>query len=121
MLAKVGGKLLDIAEASQVPMEHGCRMGMCGSDPVRILEGEENLSEMRSAERRTLKHLGLGAGCRMACVARVQGPVVVDPRPAPEEPFGLEDDALSDRRSWSTTLSSRRFAGSSSSARGSRG
>jgi ferredoxin len=82
VLAKVGAKLLDIAEASQVPMESGCRMGMCGSDPVRILEGEENLSAMRSAERRTLERLSLGAGCRMACVSRVQGPVVVDPKPA---------------------------------------
>ena len=84
--AKVGQKLLDIAEASQVPIESGCRMGMCGSDPVRVLEGEENLSPMRSAERRTLERLGLGAGCRMACVSRVQGPVVVDPRPSLEEP-----------------------------------
>jgi NAD(P)H-nitrite reductase large subunit/ferredoxin len=82
--AKVGDKLLDIAEASQVPMESGCRMGMCGSDPVRIIEGEENLSPMRSAERRTLERLGLGAGCRMACVARIQGAVVVDPYPVVE-------------------------------------
>ncbi|HKH31855.1 MAG TPA: 2Fe-2S iron-sulfur cluster-binding protein, partial [Gaiellaceae bacterium] len=81
VMAKVGAKLLDVAEASQVPMESGCRMGMCGSDPVRILEGEENLSAMRSAERRTLDRLGLGTGCRMACVTRVQGPVVVDPHP----------------------------------------
>jgi NAD(P)H-nitrite reductase large subunit len=49
---------------------------------VRILEGEENLSAMRSAERRTLERLGLGPGCRMACVSRVQGPLVVDPSPA---------------------------------------
>jgi ferredoxin len=84
VMAKVGDKLLDIAEASQVVMESGCRMGMCGSDPVRIVEGEENLSAMRSAERRTLERLGLGPGCRMACVARVQGAVVVDPHPVVE-------------------------------------
>src|SRR5215211_5447707 len=84
--AKIGDKLLDVAEASQVPIESGCRMGMCGSDPVRVLEGEENLSQMRSAERRTLERLGLGAGCRMACVSRVQGPVVVDPQPGLEGP-----------------------------------
>jgi nitrite reductase (NADH) large subunit len=84
VMAKKGDKLLDIAEASQVPIEHGCRMGMCGSDPVRILEGQENLSAMRSAERRTLERLGLGGGCRMACVSRVQGPVVVDPHPTLE-------------------------------------
>jgi len=87
VLAKVGDKLLDIAEASQVPIESGCRMGMCGSDPVKIVEGEENLSAIRSAERRTLERLGLGAGCRMACVSRVQGPVVVDPRPELEAPL----------------------------------
>jgi NAD(P)H-nitrite reductase large subunit/ferredoxin len=86
VMAKKGDKLLDIAEASQVPIEHGCRMGMCGSDPVRILEGEENLSAMRSAERRTLERLGLGPGCRMACVSRVEGPVVVDPHPTLEGP-----------------------------------
>ena len=86
VMAKKGEKLLDIAEASQVPIEHGCRMGMCGSDPVRILEGGENLSAMRSAERRTLERLGLGAGCRMACVSRVEGPVVVDPHPTLEGP-----------------------------------
>jgi NAD(P)H-nitrite reductase large subunit/ferredoxin len=88
VLAKLGDKLLDVAEASQVPIGSGCRMGMCGSDPVRILEGEENLSSMRSAERRTLDRLGLGAGCRMACVSRVQGSVVVDPQPALETPSG---------------------------------
>jgi nitrite reductase (NADH) large subunit len=93
VLAKVGAKLLDIAEASQVPIESGCRMGMCGSDPVRVLEGEENLSAMRSAERRTLARLGLGAGCRMACVSRVQGPVVVDPHPALEAPSEPERES----------------------------
>ncbi len=95
-MAKVGDKLLDIAEASQVPIESGCRMGMCGSDPLRVVEGQENLSAVRSAERRTLERLDLGTGCRMACVARVQGPVVVDPHPletesqlAQEEPTRL--------------------------------
>jgi NAD(P)H-nitrite reductase large subunit/ferredoxin len=92
VLAKVGDKLLDIAEASQVPIESGCRMGMCGSDPVRVLEGGDNLSAVRSAERRTLERLGLADGCRMACVSRVQGPVVVDPRSPLEEPSEAQAD-----------------------------
>jgi len=79
--AKVGDALLDIAEASQVPIESGCRMGMCGSDPVRIVQGVDNLSSMRSAERRTLDRLGLIADCRMACVTRVQGPVAIAVHP----------------------------------------
>jgi NAD(P)H-nitrite reductase large subunit/ferredoxin len=92
VLAKVGDKLLDIAEASQVPIESGCRMGMCGSDPVRVLEGGDNLSAVRSAERRTLERLGLADGCRMACVSRIQGPVVVDPRSPLEEPSEAQAD-----------------------------
>jgi nitrite reductase (NADH) large subunit len=79
VLVKAGEALLDIAEANQVPMESGCRMGMCGSDPVRILTGEDNLSPMRRAERATLDRLGLTHGCRMACVARVHGPVTLVP------------------------------------------
>ena len=79
--AKAGDALLDIAEASQVPIESGCRMGMCGSDPVRIVQGDDNLSAMRSAERRTLDRLGLTTDCRMACVARVHGPVVLAVHP----------------------------------------
>jgi ferredoxin len=102
--AKTGEKLLDIAEASQVPIEHGCRMGMCGSDPVRIVEGEENLSAMRSAERRTLERLGLGAGCRMACVSRVEGPVVVDPNPAREEPTDEPTAAVAVDRAGKTEV-----------------
>jgi len=92
VLAKVGDKLLDIAEASQVPIESGCRMGMCGSDPVRVLEGGDNISAVRSAERRTLERLGLADGCRMACVSRVEGPVVVDPRSPLEEPSEAQAD-----------------------------
>ena len=95
VMAKVGDKLLDIAEASQVPIEPGCRMGMCGSDPIRVLEGQDNLSPMRSAERRTLERLGLGPDCRMACVSRVQGPVVVDAQPGLEAP--IEDAAAAPR------------------------
>jgi nitrite reductase (NADH) large subunit len=92
VLAKVGDKLLDIAEASQVPIESGCRMGMCGSDPVRVLEGGDNISAVRSAERRTLERLGLADGCRMACVSRVQGPVVVDPRSPLDDSAETEAD-----------------------------
>jgi nitrite reductase (NADH) large subunit len=90
--AKVGDALLDIAEASQVPIESGCRMGMCGSDPVRIVQGADNLSAMRSAERRTLDRLGLIADCRMACVTRVQGPVVIALHP--ELDAECEQDAV---------------------------
>ena len=77
VLARDGESLLEIAEANGVAMEPGCRMGLCGADPVRIEAGSENLSTIRRSEQATLDRLGLPPGCRMACSARVHGPVTV--------------------------------------------
>jgi nitrite reductase (NADH) large subunit len=79
VLARGGETLLDLAEGNGVALESGCRMGACGADPVRLLAGAENLSTIGGAERATLERLGLDAACRMACCARVQGPVTVAP------------------------------------------
>src|SRR5262249_17255770 len=77
VLARPGGSLLRIAEANQVRLESGCQMGMCGADPVRILAGAENLTPASTEERVTLRRLALPTDCRMACSARVRGPVTV--------------------------------------------
>ncbi|HEY8684379.1 MAG TPA: FAD-dependent oxidoreductase [Chloroflexota bacterium] len=77
VLVQGGESLLELAEANGVPMEAGCRMGICGADPVRIDAGAENLSRIRRSEQSTLDRLGLPPGCRMACSARVQGSVTV--------------------------------------------
>lgn len=76
-LADEGRSLLETAERNNIPVEPGCRMGVCGADPVVILEGMENLSEMGSDEQDTIERLGHGANCRMACMARVKGAVNV--------------------------------------------
>ena len=73
VLAAPGATLLDLAEASHVAISSGCRMGMCGADPLRVLEGADSLSPMGSSERSTLERLGLDPGCRLACSARVGG------------------------------------------------
>ena len=77
VLAAVGATLLDLAEANHVTLSAGCRMGMCGADPLRVLEGAETLSPAGPSERSTLERLGLDQGCRLACSARVGGPVSV--------------------------------------------
>jgi ferredoxin len=82
VLAKLGESLLRVAEANQVPLRSGCRMGLCGADPVQIVAGGENLSPPSAAERMTLQRRGLPPDCRMACSARVRGPVTVAPRSA---------------------------------------
>lgn len=78
VVATPGSTLLEICEHHGKPVEAGCRLGMCGSDPVAVLEGLDNLSPIGDDEATTLRRLGLGAGARMACSARVvDGPVCV--------------------------------------------
>jgi nitrite reductase (NADH) large subunit len=81
-----GTTLLEVIERNGLPIEAGCRMGMCGSDPICVAEGEENLSPVDDSERTTLERLGLENGHRMACCARVLGPVALSPRPRPAAP-----------------------------------
>ena len=75
--AQAGRTLLDLVEAAGCQIEAGCRMGMCGADPVAIVEGMEQLSPVRQDEQSTLQRLGLATNTRLACVAKVQGSVVV--------------------------------------------
>jgi nitrite reductase (NADH) large subunit len=59
-------------------------MGVCGADPVAIVAGMEHLSAVSGDERSTLDRLGLAANTRLACCARVSGPVSVSL--TPEQP-----------------------------------
>jgi NAD(P)H-nitrite reductase large subunit/ferredoxin len=77
VVAKPGMTLLEAAEAGGLPIESGCRMGVCGADPVCVQDGMHNLSAISDDERSTLDRLGLADTTRMACCARVQGPVTV--------------------------------------------
>ena len=80
--ADVGMSLLDIAEKGGQPIEAGCRMGVCGADPVAVLDGMDQLSAPEADELKTLKRLGLGASSRMACCARIKtGEVTVSLTP----------------------------------------
>ena len=84
VVAKPGMTLLEAAEAGGLPIESGCRMGVCGADPVCVSDGMENLSAISDDERSTLDRLGLADTTRMACCARVQGPVTM--KLTPEKP-----------------------------------
>lgn len=70
--------LLEGIEAAGLHIETGCRMGMCGADPVLILAGFDHLSPAGSEERSTLQRLGVGGNCRLACSAHVSGAVTID-------------------------------------------
>ena len=74
---KAGQTLLEVAEANGMTIEAGCRMGICGADPVAIKDGMECTSAISDDEQATLERLGLAANTRMACCVRVTGPVEV--------------------------------------------
>ena len=69
--AETGISLLALAERLRLPIESGCRMGVCGADPVAVTEGGGCLSAPDEDERSTLRRLGYADNTRMACVARI--------------------------------------------------
>lgn len=82
--AEIGMSLLDAAEKAGQQIEAGCRMGVCGADPVAVVDGMSCLSAPEQDELNTLQRLGLGKGARMACCARIRGgPVTVALNPEP--------------------------------------
>lgn len=82
--AQVGASLLEVAERCRKAIEAGCRMGVCGADPVAIVDGMSCLSAPEEEEETTLRRLGFAANTRMACSARLQeGHVRVSLTPEP--------------------------------------
>jgi len=87
--AETGTSLLETAEKNNVPIEAGCRMGVCGADPVAVLDGMSCLSAPEQDELNTLRRLGFAKSTRMACCARIaSGTVTVSLTPEPGGPDG---------------------------------
>lgn len=76
-----GAVLLDVLERSGTQIEAGCRMGVCGADPVAVLDGADHCSPVGSDEQDTLDRLGFSDNTRMACCVRVSGPISVSLTP----------------------------------------
>ena len=75
--AKAGHPILEPMEETNIPIESGCHMGICGSDPIAILEGVDNVEPVGNEERNTLIRLGLLGKARMACMMKVRGSVEI--------------------------------------------
>jgi ferredoxin len=76
-----GATLLEVIEKDGLSIEAGRRMSMCGADPICVLDGADSLSPIGDDERSTLERLGLADSTRMACCARVRGPVSISLTP----------------------------------------
>ncbi|WP_051709644.1 FAD-dependent oxidoreductase [Andreprevotia chitinilytica] len=71
--AAAGSTLLELVERGGCAIESGCRMGVCGADPIAVKAGAEHLSPIGDDEKNTLARLGHASNTRMACCARIQG------------------------------------------------
>ncbi len=81
VLVSPGCTVLELAEKNGLSIEAGCRMGVCGADPIAVLDGMDNLSQIGRDEQSTLDRLGFAQNTRMACCARVKGPLTVALKP----------------------------------------
>ena len=77
---KLGQSICEVAEANGVQIAADCHSGICGSDPIRVVSGQENLNPISEGERETLEDIcGVDPDRhRLACVSRPTGPVVVE-------------------------------------------
>ncbi|MCZ6596422.1 MAG: 2Fe-2S iron-sulfur cluster-binding protein, partial [Planctomycetota bacterium] len=81
IVVKPGQTLCEAAEEGGVEITAECHSGICGSDPIRILSGRDNLDgEPAELERETLEDIcEVEPGeCRLACMVRASGPVEVE-------------------------------------------
>ncbi len=74
--------ICEVAEKNGIKIKADCHEGSCGSDPIRIISGGENLKAASGTEVATLEDkLNLKPGeYRLACTAKYsgKGPVVVE-------------------------------------------
>ena len=77
---KKGQSICDLAEQEGIKIEAECHVGLCGSDPIRIISGQENLNPIEEGETQTVEDLcSLEPGTyRLACMSKPTGPVVVE-------------------------------------------
>ncbi len=78
--ARRGGTILAAAIKNRLRLMHVCgARTLCGTCRVKIDFGRENLTPMSAKEKLSLRyHLSLSPRTRLACQARVEGPIEVE-------------------------------------------
>lgn len=70
---RAGATLLRAARRARLPLGSSCRgVGVCVACRVKVVDGEQNLSP-----REEIEEVRLPRGERLACLARVHGPVTI--------------------------------------------
>ncbi|HXN07805.1 MAG TPA: 2Fe-2S iron-sulfur cluster-binding protein [Nitrospiria bacterium] len=76
---KPGSSILAASMKAKIKHMHLCGgKGLCSTCRVEVVEGSGNLSKMETFERISLRgHLSFSGDVRLACQAKIQGPVQV--------------------------------------------
>ncbi len=70
--------ILDAVTQVGLPLGQSCdAVGLCGFCRVRVLAGAANLTPAGAEEQRVLASFHAGPDERLACCARVEGPVTI--------------------------------------------
>jgi len=72
-----GTTILVAAIRNGLHIPHDCTEAICGTDRVKILSGQQNLSAKSENEELTLTMLNAGPDDRLGCVAQILGDVTV--------------------------------------------
>lgn len=77
---RFGGTILGAALKNDIRLMHVCgARTLCATCRVTVQSGADNLTPMRPTERFSLRwHLSISPRTRLACQARVRGPVEVE-------------------------------------------
>lgn len=77
---KKGQTICDVLEENGIPVIADCHEGICGSDPILILSGEENLNAMNDDEADVVENMceRKPGECRLACMAIPTGEVEIE-------------------------------------------
>lgn len=70
--------MIDMCEDHDTSILFGCRDGACGACMVKVIEGSENLSEMKEDEKDFLETMSAEPDERLACQCKVKGDVVLE-------------------------------------------
>lgn len=73
-----GTTILMVAVRNGIHLPHDCTEAICATDRVKILAGQQNLSEKSENEEMTLTMMNSGPDDRLGCVACVLGDVIVE-------------------------------------------
>lgn len=73
-----GTTVLVAAIQNGIQLRHDCTEAICGTDRVRIVAGQKNLSAKTQNEELTLEMMNAGEEERLGCIARILGDVTVE-------------------------------------------